>query len=77
MTTAIVPVKPAWQSKINWTQVLSAGLTLITTNAFGFEAETQVKILAVVQAAQSVATIILRTWFNGTVAPASLDPADR
>lgn len=77
MSTAIVPVKSAWLSKINWTQVISAVLTLITTNAFGLEAETQVKVLAVVQMLQSVATVILRTWFNGTVAPASLDPADR
>jgi hypothetical protein len=31
-----------------------------------------VKVLAVTQLVQSVATVILRTWFNNSVSPASL-----
>jgi hypothetical protein len=71
-TTALVPVKSAWLSKINWTAVLGAAGTLITTNALGLPAETQVKILAFWGLAQNVATFILRTWYNGTVSQTSL-----
>ena len=70
--TAVVPVKSSWLSKINWTQIAGAAVTLLTTNAFGLDDATQVKVLAGVQIAQSAATIVLRTWYNGTVSPASL-----
>ena len=70
--TAVVPVQTAWLSKINWTQVVGAIGTLVTTNAFGLDAATQVKILAVWGLAQNAATFVFRTWFNGTVSPGSV-----
>ena len=72
METAAVPVKSSWQSKINWTAIIGAVGTLITTNALGLEPATQVKVLAVWGLAQNVATVIFRTWFNNSVSPASL-----
>ena len=65
--TAVVPVKGWHLSKINWTAIGGAAATLLTTNAFGLDAETQVKVLAVTQMAQSIATVIFRTWFNNSV----------
>lgn len=69
---AVVPVKPAWYSKINWLQVIAAIATLVATNAFGLDETTQVKVLAITNILQSVATIVLKTWFNASVTPSSL-----
>ncbi len=72
MNKALVPVRSSWASKINWTAIGGAVMTLVTTNALGLEAQTQVKVLAATQLVQSVATVIFRTWFNNSVSPASL-----
>ena len=69
---AVVPVRTSWASKINWLQVAGAVGTLLTTNALGLPAETQVKVLAGWTLIQNVGTIVLRTWFNKSVSPASL-----
>jgi len=75
-TGAVVPVKSAWWSKVNWLQVGGSILTLLTTNAFGFDPATQVKVLAIVNIIQSVATIVLKTWFSPAVIANSL-PAEK
>lgn len=72
MDKALVPVRSSWASKINWTAIGGAVMTLVTTNALGLEPQTQVKVLAATQLVQSVATVIFRTWFNNSVSPASL-----
>ncbi len=70
--TATVPVKSAWLSKVNWTAIGTAVMTLITTNALGLDAATQVKVLSVTTIASNVLTIVFRTFFNGSVSPGSL-----
>ena len=72
MDKVLVNTKSAWFSKINWTAIGSAILTLITTNALGLDPVTQVKVLSATQLVQSVATVVFRTWFNNTVTPTSL-----
>jgi hypothetical protein len=72
-STAQVPIRSAWYSKVNWVAVVGAIGTLVTSNAIGLDAETQVKVLAVWGLAQNVATVVFRTWFNGSVSPQSLD----
>ncbi len=67
-----VEVKSAWLSKINWTAIGGAVMTLITTNALGLDDATQVKVLAVSSCAQSGLTLVFRTFFNNTVNPASI-----
>lgn len=69
-----VEVKSAWLSKINWTQIIAAVSTLVTTNALGLDDATQVKVLAVTSIIHSVATVVLKTWFTPTVTPASVTP---
>jgi len=70
--TTRVQTKSAFLSKINWTQVGAAVMTLVTTNALGLDDATQVKVLAVTTLAQSVLTVVLKTWFTSTVTPESL-----
>lgn len=69
---ARVEVKSAWLSKVNWTQAVSMGATVLALKGFNMDAETQVAVVAGIQGLQSVATWIFRTWFNKSVAPASL-----
>lgn len=56
--------KPAWESKINWTQIvtlLAMGLAM-----FGIEldAEQQGRIAITISALSGAVTIIWRTWFT-------------
>lgn len=69
---ALVEIKSAWYSKINWAQVLALLVTAATTNVLGLDEATQVKVLAGVQVVQSVLTIVLKTFYSDTVTPASL-----
>lgn len=66
-----VETKSAWLSKINWVQIGQAITTLLTTNAFGLDDATQVKVLAVTTLATNIATIVFKTWFTPTITPAS------
>ena len=67
--TAIVPVKSAWLSKINWAAIGSSVASLATTNVLGLDAATQAQVLVVVNLATNVLTFVLRTWFNRSVTP--------
>ncbi len=69
---ARVQVRSAWLSKINWTAVGGAVMTLVTTNALGLDDATQVKVLAGSTVVQSILTIVFKTFFTPTVTPASL-----
>ena len=71
-TAAVVAVKSAWWSKVNWLQVVGSVATLVTTNAFGLDDHTQVEALAIVNIVQGVATIVTKTWFTPTVISNSL-----
>lgn len=62
-----VPIKSAWYAKINWTALGSAAATLLTTNAFGLDPQTQVTVLAVTNLITNVATVVFRTFFSNTV----------
>lgn len=75
--TVVVEVKPAWQSKINWTQAVSGVamiLTLVSGGELNITAEQQLGIIAVIGLASNIVTWILKTWFTTTVTPASVTP---
>lgn len=80
--TSIVPpakvtveTKSAWVSKINWLQILGAIVSLATTNVLGLDDATQAKVLAATTLAQSLGTVVLKTWFTNTITPQSMPPA--
>lgn len=67
-----VPVESAWYSKINWLNAIG-GLGAITVAVTPmFDPGTQAKIATGMALASNIGSIILRTWFNGSVNPASL-----
>ncbi len=71
----LVPEKTAWLSKINWTQAISMAVSIAVVAgcaACDMPAELQVKLVLAIQSAGAIVTWVCRTWFNGTVSPASL-----
>ena len=79
-TTTVVPIKSAWLSKINWTQLGAFALSaLVAANPGDIlqfivvpDPATKVALILGVQGAQSLATWVLRTYFNGSVSPDSI-----
>jgi hypothetical protein len=70
--TAIVPIKSAWTSKINWTQAISVIASLLALKGINLDASTQASILSVIIGINAVTTWVMRTWFNGSVTASSL-----
>ncbi len=62
-----VPVKSAATSKINWTQLIGFGASLAAGFGLDLDPVTITKVVVGVQAVQSLATIIMRTWFTKSV----------
>lgn len=71
--TARVPVRSAWFSKINWTQAVAVLASVGVVFGISMPPETQVSIVAGIQGAQALVTWALRTFFNNSVSPASLE----
>ena len=72
---AVVPVVSAWYSKINWIQVVSGAgmlMTFTTGGQVNMTASQQAAVVVVIGLISNIATFVMRTWFNGTVNPASL-----
>jgi hypothetical protein len=76
-TIALVKVKSAWLSKVNWTQIVAALamiLAFVTGNKIELTATEQSAIIVVIGLIGQFATFILKTWFTPTVTPSSLTP---
>jgi membrane protein CcdC involved in cytochrome C biogenesis len=75
MTTqsvAVVPVVSAWWSKVNWTQALGAVTSLVVASGIDIPADKKAIVLTGITLAQGALTWVFRTFFNGSVNPASL-----
>ena len=74
--TARVEVKSSWASKINWVQIgsalLATAMALVSGHAVGFDDATTVKVMGALTLIQSIATVIIKTYFTATVTPQSL-----
>lgn len=74
---AVAPVKPAWLSKINWTQIgalLLSGIVAINPDdvlslIVNPDPATKAAIIFGIQSLQTGLTLVLRTWFNRSVTP--------
>lgn len=64
-----VPVKPATQSKINWTQVVAIASTVLALVGFDLDASEQVAVVTAIQVVSNLVTMVFRTWFNKSVTP--------
>ncbi len=76
--SVIVDVNSAWWSKINWTQVVGFGCTvlaIVTGSRLSVPPDVQLAIVAAIQGIQALITIILKTYYTPTVTPNSLTPA--
>lgn len=74
-STAVVGVKSAWSSKINWTQAIGIGasaLVFMTGGKVNIPLEVQGEIVLAIQGAQGVVTWVMKTWFTPTVTAASV-----
>jgi len=73
--TVAVATQSAWASKINWTQAVglaASALVFLSGGKLDIPPEVQVSIALAIQAIQSVATWIFKTWFSKTVTPGSV-----
>ncbi len=78
-TVSIVDIKPASQSKINWTQVASAMAVPVAAwiaNRLMLPDEVQVALVVVISWVFNFATIVLKTWFTSTVTAQSAKNTD-
>lgn len=71
MDNAVVGVKSAWASKINWTQAVALLAMVLAVFGIDMPPDTKVAIVALIQAVQSIASWIIKTWFTTTVTPSS------
>ena len=66
MATFSVPnINPPVKSKINWTQIVSAGASALTVFGLDISPETKVAAVAGIGFANNVVTWLWRTWFTG------------
>lgn len=69
--TVVVGVQSSWVSKINWTSMVGPAVSLAAFFGLNLSAEELTKVVIGVQALQSIATIIFKTFFTTTVTPSS------
>jgi hypothetical protein len=71
-TVAQVDVQSAWMSRINWTQAVAIGASLLvfmTGGKINIPVEAQVGIVTAIQAVSGVVTWVLKTFFTKTITP--------
>lgn len=68
---AVVPVKSAWMSKVNWTQAVAFVASMLVIFGIDLDATTQVAIVGTIQGLQAALTWVIKTWFTDTVTPQS------
>lgn len=74
-SVVLVPIKTAWASKVNWTQAIGMASSIAVVAGCAkceVPPETIAALVVAIQGAAAVATWVFRTWFNGSVSPASL-----
>jgi len=71
-TTAEVPVKSAWLSKINWGEALKLAAMLgTTTGLFSIDVELQNHILMTIIGVGAIYTWVVKTFLKPSVTPTS------
>lgn len=71
METVVVPVKPWYESKINWAQILGVMASFATLFGFVVPPDLIAQTVAGLAALQGVMTFVFKTWFTTSVTPSS------
>lgn len=58
--------KPAWESKVNWTQIISVLAMALALFGIEVDEDTQAQLAMMISSITGAATIIWRTWFTKT-----------
>lgn len=69
---AVVPVKSGWFSKISWIQFAGPVASVLAVFGLQLSADQIVALVVAIQAVQSIATWVIRTWFTRSVTKASV-----
>ena len=56
--------KPSWESKINWTQIVSVIAMGLTMFGLDLDPDLQQRLAVSISSLAAAATIIWRTWFT-------------
>nr|WP_321526044.1 hypothetical protein [uncultured Cohaesibacter sp.] len=56
--------KPAWESKINWTQIVSVAAMGLTMFGVDLDPDVQQRLAMTISSLAAAATIIWRTWYT-------------
>ena len=56
--------KAAWESKINWTQIVAVMAMGMTMFGVDLDAETQQRLAVTISSVSAAVTIIWRTWYT-------------
>ncbi|SNY92809.1 hypothetical protein SAMN04515647_3077 [Cohaesibacter sp. ES.047] len=64
MTFATSESKPAWESKVNWTQIISVIAMGLTMFGVDLDPDLQARLAVAISSLAGAATIIWRTWFT-------------
>lgn len=67
--TAVVDVKSAWLSKINWTQAIGVIASVAAVFGFNLPPETQIALVGAIQGVVAVVTWVLKTFVKPSVTP--------
>lgn len=64
---ALTGVKPATKDSINWTQFIGPACSVLAIFGLNLKPDEIVAVVAGIQAAQAIVTVIIRTFFTHTV----------
>lgn len=73
-TQVYVPVESATASKVNWTSLvgpIASVLAVVTGGKLNLTGDQILALVMAIQSLQSVATIIFKTFFSGSITPSS------
>ncbi|WP_146006459.1 hypothetical protein [Cohaesibacter celericrescens] len=56
--------KPSWESKINWTQLISVFAMGLTMFGFDLDPDLQERLAVSISSLAAAVTIVWRTWFT-------------
>lgn len=68
---SVVPVTSPFLSKVNWAQVITVALTLLTVVGADIPAETKIQVVEGIGAIGSVVTIVIKTFFTKSISSSS------